>query len=837
MFKRYGIHAMVLAAGCAASASGQDVIISEILASVPGDDVPGEWVEIYNKGASTIDISGWRLADEDGNSPSDPFPAGTMIMPGQAIVIAGANDTDGSPITEADFFASWGSTNVSGDPITLLLLDFNITIGNSATPTNEVLSLIDDSFATVDLANYENGTNDWPPTTEGISIALKPAFLDGASNDLGCAWANSIEGVNGAVRSSEVFINDPVTGEPRLELGESIASPGFVDASAVMVDCNGNGLDDAIDICNGTSSDCNGNGIPDECEPDCNMNGIPDDCDFFGNFEIDCDLDGNLDSCQIDLDPSLDMNMNGRLDSCEQFEGDVIITEIMFDPDSQGDEMEYVEIMNVSGAPVDISGYYLQDIEPVGDGPTDPIPAGTVLADGEIAVLTRSVTGDVAQTAADYAKHWGDNTPSGDPINWIPLENWGARATNGFADTEVLTLVSDAGTVVDIANYINATSNDEPLPGGWPGGDGHGSYFLSGTALDASSNDAGPNWRLSIDGLSGVYRSFNIADDDPDLPTWTSDFGEDYGTPGFVFMGAPEEPTGEVIITEIFASSGSVLPDADINDVDAPAGFDEFVEIYNTTGAPVDISGWYLQDEDGFTTPFPAGTVLDAGEVAIVYGGGDGTADYPTELSDPKFAFYDSWGCGYQVIEVTEWYTSNNEFGLSRLSDSPNFINEILRLVKADGVPSDLVNFDDDAFVWPVDSSGDGLSDNWSIYIGNQNDYNSVDNDDGLNWFDSLAPFDGARVHVITSVFNALGDMFASPGHLEGVQVPDLGDCPAPMDCAADFNGDGTASFPDVGLFLAAFTASDPVADFNGDGSVSFPDVGLFLAAFAAGCP
>jgi len=55
--------------------------------------------------------------------------------------------------------------------------------------------------------------------------------------------------------------------------------------------------------------------------------------------------------------------------------------------------------------------------------------------------------------------------------------------------------------------------------------------------------------------------------------------------------------------------------------------------------------------------------------------------------------------------------------------------------------------------------------------------------------------------------------------------------------CPADFNGDGTTSFPDVGLFLAAFSTGDPAADFNGDGSTSFPDVGLFLAAFSAGCP
>jgi len=55
--------------------------------------------------------------------------------------------------------------------------------------------------------------------------------------------------------------------------------------------------------------------------------------------------------------------------------------------------------------------------------------------------------------------------------------------------------------------------------------------------------------------------------------------------------------------------------------------------------------------------------------------------------------------------------------------------------------------------------------------------------------------------------------------------------------CIADFNDDGVATFPDVGLFLAAFTAGDPSADINGDGVVTFPDVGQFLAAFTAGCP
>ena len=42
-----------------------------------------------------------------------------------------------------------------------------------------------------------------------------------------------------------------------------------------VIDCNSNGIDDAIDISSGTSADCDGNGVPDECDTctlDCQCN-------------------------------------------------------------------------------------------------------------------------------------------------------------------------------------------------------------------------------------------------------------------------------------------------------------------------------------------------------------------------------------------------------------------------------------------------------------------------------------------------------------------------------------------------------------------------------------
>jgi len=54
--------------------------------------------------------------------------------------------------------------------------------------------------------------------------------------------------------------------------------------------------------------------------------------------------------------------------------------------------------------------------------------------------------------------------------------------------------------------------------------------------------------------------------------------------------------------------------------------------------------------------------------------------------------------------------------------------------------------------------------------------------------------------------------------------------------CRADLNDDGSVTFPDVSLFLTAFTNGELDADFNSDGQISFPDVSAFLNAFTQGC-
>jgi hypothetical protein len=67
------------------------VVINEIAYDDQGTDAL-EFVELYNRTAAAVDLSGWRVQGEEGDAAGSPnlaftFPAGTTINPGQYIVV------------------------------------------------------------------------------------------------------------------------------------------------------------------------------------------------------------------------------------------------------------------------------------------------------------------------------------------------------------------------------------------------------------------------------------------------------------------------------------------------------------------------------------------------------------------------------------------------------------------------------------------------------------------------------------------------------------------------------------------------------------------------------
>ncbi|MDC0096704.1 lamin tail domain-containing protein [bacterium] len=79
-----------------------------------------------------------------------------------------------------------------------------------------------------------------------------------------------------------------------------------------------------------------------------------------------------------------------------------------------------------------------------------------------------------------------------------------------------------------------------------------------------------------------------------------------------------------LIINEFLADPNGVSGDAN-GDGDPDTGDDEFVEIYNNTLSDIDVSGYMINDSSGLRHTFTSGSVIPAGEVIVVFGGGTPT--------------------------------------------------------------------------------------------------------------------------------------------------------------------------------------------------------------------
>lgn len=852
--------AIAAAAGTAHAQQAGDVIITEFLAatnqnfSVGFDEPAQEYIELYNTTANPIDVSGWYIVDDVQTSP---FPAGTIIPAGGAIVVCGndgdpSDDTAGNYITDEIFQAAWSPNPVTGTAVQVIVLEQFESLSNSPSTSNEILQLFTSDGTLQDEVNYDD-ESPWPlDNPQGVAVQLRPQFLNAVDNDNGCSWVRSDE-TNEGYFTNQVYVDlttnavvpagsvnaELMFGEPGDESGVNIGSPGYVEIVPTVSDCNSNGIDDIIDICSGTSLDCNANGIPDECEPDCNGNGIPDECEILADpATTDCNANGLLDECEIADNPNLDLNNNGILDVCEAA-GDLIITEIMFNPPTDEFESEWVEVKNVSGAPVSLEGWTLGDLE---DGQSEPFPAGYTLQPGEVAIIIpdfrpQNTEPTDAYFGLDPVTEFRNAWSVSESTQIIALEGFGARGNTAVPGDEILAILDSAGIPSDIVDYIS----DETLGTAWPFDDGTSSIYLIGSAQDATANNQASAWALSIDGLAMAYSSNGSS--------VLHNSVRAVGSPGFVDDNDPAPVAGPVIISEFHNVSNPLRapigtgPNGETGvDIFLP---NEFVEILNVSGAPVDISGWYLRDEDGYSDVIPAGTILEADEAAVLYQkdvSENGNTFIFASDSEAKQAFYDAWGCGYQVIPLAGWGAQINRLpdsrGMANLANAPSMGNEILTLRDSNGGLVDLVNFDDDGVEWPFDGTGDPALEAYSFVL-LPGSYDGASNDSGFNWAASFMPFEEARNNTITDIWNADGLTAASPGAVEGVYIPDLNDCPTLPCSGADLAEPfGALSFFDVAQFISFYNAGDPRADLAAPfGSLSFFDVAQYINLYNAGCP
>lgn len=344
-----------VAAPAEAAAPASGLVINEI---VYDDAQTGlaDQVELYNAGAAPVMLDGWKISDEKRDS-FGAAPAGTTLQPGEFLVL----------VKDVDF-------------------DFGLGKADSVV-------LHDPSGAEIDAYAYANtaplsvwarcpdGTGEWAHAT---------AATPGAPNDC------TVAPIAGAVVLNEVdsqpadWVELYNPGDVAFDLtgwelrdnsddhrwtflpGTSIAAGGFLvvdEATIGLVDGAQTAFRDPIGI-----------GSVDRIRLFDPTGALSDDTlPWNGHAAIDGDFAAaTLGRCPDGIGAFITAHPTpGAANSCVL--PDVAINEI----ESNGDATDWVEIVNLGSAPVDISGWTVMDDDPHGHaGETTPLPAGTMLAPG-----------------------------------------------------------------------------------------------------------------------------------------------------------------------------------------------------------------------------------------------------------------------------------------------------------------------------------------------------------------------------------------------------------------------------------------------------------------------
>lgn len=151
--------------------AASDIAINEIFYNGPESADPGDWVELHNRTAGAIDLSGWVLRDSS-SGRAFTFPAGARIEGGGYIVLC------------SNYFA-FAAVHPE---VTQILGELGFSLEGSG----ETLELLDAGGRLVDKVTYDDA-EPWPEAADGrgASLALKNPLLE---NDYGPHWAASPSG-------------------------------------------------------------------------------------------------------------------------------------------------------------------------------------------------------------------------------------------------------------------------------------------------------------------------------------------------------------------------------------------------------------------------------------------------------------------------------------------------------------------------------------------------------------------------------------------------------------------------------------------------------------------
>ncbi|MEM8962212.1 MAG: IPTL-CTERM sorting domain-containing protein [Acidobacteriota bacterium] len=502
-----------------------------------------EFVELYNPGSSTVDVSGWYLDDADCGSGSSTIGVSSFGAGDFLVINSGGAGDNFSLDNAGDFIVLCDDTDTEIDRVAYGD-EGPAPIGPSASGGMPYsVARVSDGVDTDDDARDFN---------------IDPTPTSGSSNDVP---ANNL---GGTVLLNEIDVF-PTSGGDMIEIYNPTGSP--VDVSGWLISDGDDvatigtfpaipaggflALDEDSDWTpeGSTGVDFASNDVAYLFDP----TGVRvDQIGWMGEFEDDCfarlpDGAGPNDAYDFATQSVGGMFVDqactlGATNGGGGTMIDLVINEVDYDT-LGGDNAEFVELKNVGVGTLDLSGLELQVINGNGGG---AVNAGTFALSGMLAA------GDYYVICQSMA-----NTPNCDQ------EEMSMSIQNGSPDA-VAVAETSGGAIVDTVSYE---------------GDTGAPYTETAGINPADNND---------DAFFGISRSPDGTDTDDN----SADFIQACITPG------------EVNTTDNSScpDPGFMLPALVINEVDydQPGTDDaEFVEILNNSGAAVDLSGYEVRAING----------------------------------------------------------------------------------------------------------------------------------------------------------------------------------------------------------------------------------------------
>ncbi|HIC87978.1 MAG TPA: hypothetical protein EYP04_01025 [Anaerolineae bacterium] len=138
-----------------------------------GSDADYEWLELYNRTAITLALTGWSLAD---NAASDPLPALELPPGGFAIVAA----------TAAGFVANYPGLPPAGVPLVAMA---DGRIGNGLGNSGDVLALLDPAGRAIDALSWGDNHDVLDPPAPDVAAGHSLARIEpGLDTDSAADW-------------------------------------------------------------------------------------------------------------------------------------------------------------------------------------------------------------------------------------------------------------------------------------------------------------------------------------------------------------------------------------------------------------------------------------------------------------------------------------------------------------------------------------------------------------------------------------------------------------------------------------------------------------------------